>query len=184
DDHVAETLGGGDLVAAIARSSARGAVIAIDDASWIAPATLRALERALAPDVVALAVITTSAAAIGDREAGHRIDVVLPTLMYEDAEVLLRELLRPARLIPGVLVERHLVHHRAFRYWLDRPEVDAIARLARVAYHGAGAQEPITAAVCWIGLARAARDRGDGDAAEQVLDRALGCLTGAPRLRA
>src|SRR5262249_2020456 len=70
------------------------------------PATLAALERAVAPDAVALAVITASAAPIGNRSASHRIDVVLPTLMFEDAEVLVRELLRPARLIPGVLIER------------------------------------------------------------------------------
>jgi hypothetical protein len=314
DDRVAEALGGGELAAAIERTAARGAVIAIDDAGWLSGATLHALERVVARDRVALAMVTASAAAIGDREAGHRIDVVLPPFAYEDAELLVRALLRPARLVPGALVERlairaggnpgllvalageitrrgavrrqvgsdewyvaadeldtllaapspawfairaledlpaelaalvrtcaglgprfladelaaahgrgdgdlaaalawlvrdgvldeaggwywfrdaaaqdalhdhalddrELVHGRAFHYWLERPGVDPIDRLARLAYHGAAANEPATAATSWIALARAARDRGDADIAEDVLARARRCLTGAP----
>ncbi|HEX7838123.1 MAG TPA: hypothetical protein VF469_11700, partial [Kofleriaceae bacterium] len=252
-----------------------------------------------------------SAAPIGEREASHRIDVALPALGFEDAELLVRALLRPARLVPGVLIERlairaggnpgllvalageitrrgavrrqvgsddwyvaadeldtllaapspawfavraledlppelaalirtcaglgprfsaeevaavrgggdlaarlawlvqdgvfggsdgwywfldpaiqdaihdhaldecNQVHGRAFRYWLERPGVDAIDRLTRLAYHGAGAEEPVTAITCWIALARAARDRGDTDVADDVLARARGCLQDA-----
>ena len=312
EDHLGEALGGGELPAAIARTAARGAVIAIDDAGWLAAGTLRAIERVIARDDVALAMITASAQSIGDRAASHRIDVVLPTLTFEDAELLVRELLRPARLVPGVLVERlairaggnpgvlvalageitrrgavrrqvgsdewyvaadeldtllaapspawfavraledlpaeltalvrtcaglgprfladeiaavrgggelapqlawlvrdgvlgeaqgwywfgddaiqdaihdHVlderdqVHGRALRYWLERPGVDPIVRLTRVAYHAAGAHEPVTAVTSWIALARAAHDRGDGDTAEDVRARARGALTGAP----
>src|SRR5262245_48650426 len=106
DGRLAEALGAGDLASAIERTAARGAVIAIDDAGWLPAGELAALERVVARDAALLAVITASSAEIGTREASHRIDVVLPTLMFEDAERLVRELLRPARLIPAVLVER------------------------------------------------------------------------------
>ncbi|HEX3478836.1 MAG TPA: protein kinase [Kofleriaceae bacterium] len=339
-----ELLGGGEIAAA----AARGAVIAIDDASWLAPAALRALDRTLAGGATRLAVITASAAPVGDRDAPHRVDVALRPLAAEDAELLVRELLRPARLVPAVLVERLViraggnpgllvalageitrrgairrqvgsdewyvaadeldtllaapspawfavrtledlpgelqavvrtcaalgprfsadeiaqvhggdlaaglawlvrdcvlersetgggdpdgfaggaggraprgierseagagdpdggwyafcdpaiqdaivdllddrepVHGRAFQYWAGRPGVTAIERLTRLAFHGAGAHEPITAATCWIALARAAHGRGELDDAERLLDRAIGSLTdAAPRLRA
>jgi tetratricopeptide (TPR) repeat protein len=316
-DRLAEALGGGELAAAIGRVALRGAAIAIDDAGWLSAGGLRALERMVARGTAKLAVITTSAESIGDTEASQRVDVVLPALAYEDAELLVRELLRPARLVPGVLVERlairaggnpgvlvalageimrrgavrrqtggedwyvaadeldtllaapspawfaaraledlpgelqgliracaglgprfsageiaavyggaglaaelawlvrdgafepvedgyafrdaaiqdaiadHVldaadpVHRRAFRYWAERPDAEALDRLTRLAYHGAAAREPITAASCWIALGRAAQGRGELDVAEDVLDRALGCLVGAaPRLRA
>jgi hypothetical protein len=84
-----------------------------------------------------------------------------------------------------VLDERGRVHGRAFRYWLARPETDAIDRLARLAYHGAGAREAINASTCYVALARAARERADDDVAEALLDRALACLANtAPRLQA
>jgi len=328
-------LDGGELAGALRRVAARGAVIAIDDAGWLAPVALRALDSALGSPLggaTRLAVIAASPAPVGDRDARHRVDVALPPLAAEDAELLVRELLRPAQLIPAVLVERlviraggnpgllvalageitrrgairrqvgsdewyvaadeldtllaapspawfavraledlpgelqavvrtcavlgprfsadeiaqvhggdvaaglawlvrdrvleqgetrgrapggiehgepgggwyafcdpaiqdaivdHLlddrepVHGRAFHYWAERPGVAAIERLTRLAFHGAGAHEPVTAATCWIALARAAQGRGELDDAEQLLDRALRCLTGAaPRLRA
>ena len=312
DDRLAEALGGGELAAAIGRTAARGAVIAIDDAGGLSAGGLRALERVIARGAARLAVITASTAPIGEREASHRVDVVLPALGYDDAEVLVRELLRPARLIPGVLVERlairaggnpgllvalageitrrgairrqvgsdewyvaadeldtllaapspawfavraledlpgelvaavricaalgprfsadelaavhgggelaaalawlvrdgvldqvdagyafrdaaiqdaivdHAlddagpVHRRAFRFWSQRPDADPIDRLTRLAFHGAAAGEPIIAATCWIALARAARDRGEPDAADGLLDRAFGCLAALP----
>ena len=317
DRRLAEALGGGELAAAIDRWAARGAVIAIDDAGWLSAGELGELERVVARDAVLLAVITTSTAEIGTREASHRVDVVLPTLTFDDAERLVRELLRPARLIPTVLVERlairaggnpgllvalageitrrgavrrqassdewyvaadeldtllaapspawfavraledlpvellalvktcsglgprfstaelaavrggselaaglawlvkdgvldevsgwfafrdaalqdaiaehalddrDAVHARAFRYWAELPEVPANQRLVRLAFHGAGAREPLTAATCWIALARAAHGRGELDVADDTLGRALGCLpAGLPRLRA
>jgi eukaryotic-like serine/threonine-protein kinase len=306
-DPLGEALGGSEPAAVVTR----GAVIAIDDAHRLAPTALGALGGGTAR----LAVITASPAPVGDRAARHRVDVALPPLATEDAELVVRELLRPARLIPAVLVERlviraggnpgllvalageitrrgairrqvgsddwyvaadeldtllaapspawfavraledlpgelqalvrtcaalgprfsadeiaqvhggdvaaglawlvrdgvldagdrhafcdpelqdaivdHVlddrepVHGRAFRYWVERPGIAAVERLTRLAFHGAGAHEPITAATCWIALSRAAHGRGDLDAAEQLLDRAIGCLTGAaPRLRA
>jgi hypothetical protein len=318
DDRIAEALGGGELAAAIGRAAARGAVIAIDDAGWLSPGGLRAIERVIARGAARLAVITASPAAIGDRESSHRIDVVLPALSYDDAELLIRELLRPARLIPGVLVERlairaggnpgllvalageitrrgairrqvgsddwyvaadeldtllaapspawfavraledlpgevmavgrtcaalgprfsadevaqihggdataglawlvragvldeaagwyrfrdaaiqdaivdhvlddaEAVRRRAFRYWRDRGDGDAgaaIDRLIHLAYHGAAAGEPLTAATCWIALARAALDRGEPEVADELLDRALGCLAARPEVAA
>src|SRR5262249_53541066 len=88
-------------------------------------------------------------------------------------------------IVDHILDERDLVHDRAFRYWAARPEVDAIERLTRPAFHGPGARGPVTAAPCWIALAHAARGRGELDIADDVLGRALACLTGAaPRLRA
>jgi tetratricopeptide (TPR) repeat protein len=84
-----------------------------------------------------------------------------------------------------VLDERGRVHGRAFRYWLARPDIDPIDRLARLAHHGAGAREAINASTCFVALARAARDRGEDDVAEDLLDRALACLANtAPRLQA
>ena len=328
DDRLAEALGGGELAAAIGRTAARGAVIAIDDAGWLSAGGLHALERVIARGAARLAVITASQAPIGERDASHRIDVVLPALGYDDAEVLVRELLRPARLIPSVLVERlairaggnpgllvalageitrrgairrqvgsdewyvaadeldtllaapspawfavraledlpgelmavvricaalgprfsadelaavhggselaaalawlvrdgvldqagagygsrdaaiygsrdaaiygfrdaaiqdaivdHAlddagpVHRRAFRFWQQRPDADPLDRLTRLAFHGAAAGEPITAATCWIALGRAARDRGEPDVADELLDRAFGCLAALP----
>jgi hypothetical protein len=287
------------------------AAIAIDDADWLSAGALGALDQVIARGAVRLALITASAAPIGEPGASHRIDAVLPALGFEDADVLIRELLRPARLIPAVLVERlairaggnpgllvalageiarrgairrqpgsdewyvaadeldtllaapspawfavraledlpgelqalvrtcaglgprfsadelaavhgggdvaaglawlvrsgmldeiaggyafhaaaiqdaivdHMlddgdpVHGRAFRYWVERPAVDAVERLTRLAFHGARAHEPITAATCWIALSRAAHGRGELDAADDLIDRALGCLTGA-----
>jgi tetratricopeptide (TPR) repeat protein len=318
---------GGTLDAGIEQAAARGVVIALDDAAWLPASTIRALERVVARDACKLAVLTTSAAPVGEVDASHRVDVVLPALGFDDADALIRELLRPARLIPGVLIERlairatgnpgvlvalageitrrgavrrhvgsdewyvaadeldtllaaptpawfavraledlpaelaalvrtcaglgprfsldeliavrggdpstqlawlvrdgvlvdptassaaeplashawyafrdpaiqdavydhvlderALIHDRAFRYWLARPGVDAIDRLARLAHHGVAPHEAVTRATCLLALAHAARDRGDDDAAEDVLDRALRCLgADAPRLRA
>ena len=106
DDRLREALGGGELVVAIEQAAARGTLIALDDAAWIPAGTHRALDHALAGGAAKLAVLTASAAPLGDDDASYRIDVSLPPLGFNDADVLVRELLRPARLIPGVLVER------------------------------------------------------------------------------
>jgi eukaryotic-like serine/threonine-protein kinase len=311
DDPLREALGGGELAAALERVAARGAILAIDDAAWLSAAVHRALGHVLAAGAGKLAVLTASPEPTGDPEASHRIDVALPPLSFGDAEVLVRELLRPARLIPGVLVERlalraggnpglvvalageitrrgavrrhvgsdewyvaadeldtllaaptqawfavraledlpaelvalvrtaaglgprfcadelaaagvagdlaeplawlvadgvlreasgwyafgdaaiqdavydhalddrDVLHGRAFRYWLARRDVEAIDRLARLAYHGAGAGETITTTTCFLALARAAQGRGEDDGAEDLLGRALACLAGA-----
>ncbi|MEO7736451.1 MAG: hypothetical protein ABIY55_36165, partial [Kofleriaceae bacterium] len=316
DARLAELLDGITLDAGIDQAAARGAVIVIDDAAWLPRQTIQALERVLARDAEKLALITASAQPIGEVDASHRVDVVLPALGFDDADALVRELLRPARLIPNILIERlairaggnpgvlvalageitrrgavrrhvgsdewyvaadeldtllaaptpswfavraledlpaelvalvrtcaglgprfsldelaavrgsdpgaqlgwlvreavlvedlgwyafrdpaiqdavydhvlderDLLHDRAFRYWLARPEVDAIDRLARLAHHAVAPQETITRATCYLALAHAARDRGDDDAAEDVLDRALhGLGPEAPRLHA
>jgi tetratricopeptide (TPR) repeat protein len=317
DDQLREALGGGDLLAALERAAARGTAIAIDDAGWVPEAAHRALDRVLGRSRAKLALLTSSATLTGDLAASHRVGVSLPPLGFEDADLLLRELLRPARLIPGVLVERlairaggnpgllvaltgeitrrgavrrhvgsdewyvaadeldtllaapsqawfavraledlppdlvslvrmcaglgprfsadeiaavrgggdatqrlawlvgrgvfresggdyrfsdpgvqdalydHVldergrVHSRAFRYWLARPDTAAIDRLARLAFHGAGAREAINASTCYVALARAARERGEDDVAEDLLDRALACLANTtPRLQA
>jgi eukaryotic-like serine/threonine-protein kinase len=105
DDRLIDALGGGELGAALERAAARGAVIAVDDAGWLPGGTLRALDRVLARRGAKLAAITTSATQL-ECEASHRIDVALQPLAFEDAEVVVRDLLRPARLIPNVLVER------------------------------------------------------------------------------
>jgi eukaryotic-like serine/threonine-protein kinase len=313
DDRLADALGGGDLAVALGHAAARGAVVVIDDAGWLPATTVAAIERALARSAL-LAVITASATRLGDPDASHRIDVALPPLADSDAEIVVRELLRPARLIPSVLIERlaihaggnpgllvalasevtrrgavrrhagseewyvaadeldtlvaapnpawfavrvledlpadqialvracaalgprfsaaevaavrdgdateqldgltrggvlreargwyafadpaiqdaicelasehrAVVHGRAFHYWLARPKVDALDRLARLAFHGAHAGEPLTAATCYIALARAARLRGNEADADRLLDRALSCLaTGTPHL--
>jgi eukaryotic-like serine/threonine-protein kinase len=317
DERLLEALGGGELGAALDRASARGALIALDDAAWIPGGTLRALDLVLARRGAKLAVITTSAAPLAESDASHRIDVALQPLTFDDAEVIVRDLLRPARLIPNVLVERlairaggnpgllvaltgeitrrgavrrhvgsdewyvaadeldtllaapspawfavraleelppelvslvricaglgprfcadeiaavrgdsglaeslawlvrdgmlyesggwyifndaglqdalydhalderGLIHGRAFHYWLARDGVDSIDRLVRLAHHGAGAHEVVTATMCFLALARAARDRSDDDSAEEALDRALACLANtSPRLQA
>jgi tetratricopeptide (TPR) repeat protein len=105
DARLADRLGG-DLAAGLDHAAAHGVVIAIDDAMWLPAPTVRAIERVIARDRVKLALLSASAEPIGDRDAGHRIDVVLPALGYDDADALVRELLRPARLIPNVLIER------------------------------------------------------------------------------
>ena len=303
----------GDPLAELRRGDELPAAIAIDDADWLSAEALRALDQGIARGAARFALITASAAPIGEPGASHRIDAVLPALGFEDAGAVIRELLRPARLIPAVLVERlairaggnpgllvalageiarrgairrqpgsdewyvaadeldtllaapspawfavraledlpgelqalvrtcaglgprfsadeiaavhgggdvaaglawlvrtgmldavaggyafhaaaiqdaivdHAlddgdpVHGRALRYWIERPGVDAVERLARLAFHAARAREPITAATCWIALSRAAHGRGELDAADDLLDRALGCLTGALR---
>jgi hypothetical protein len=328
DDRLAEALGGGELAAAIGKTAARGAVIAIDDAGWLSGDGLQAVERVIARDAARLALITASAAPLGVRDdepraghraghragqrAAHRIDVALPALGYADAELLVRELLRPARLIPAVLVERLAIraggnpgllvalagemtrrgairrqvggddwyvaadeldtllaapspawfamraledlpgelvsvvrtcaglgprfsaeeiaavhgggdlapglawlvrdgvldeaggwyafsdaaiqdaiadhalddaarlHRRAFRYWRELTAADPIDRLTRLAFHGALADEPIISATCLLALGRAARDRGELGAADELIDRALGCLSSLP----
>ncbi|MEO8707343.1 MAG: protein kinase, partial [Kofleriaceae bacterium] len=67
------------------------------------------------------------------------------------------------------LDERTLVHHRALAFWLAHDSPNAIARIARVAHHAAGAGDAATAAACTLTLAREAMRRSDPEELERLL---------------
>ena len=99
DERLIAALGGGhDLAEALAEVGARGAIVVIDDVQW-ASAEVMAHLRAPAR---AVACVVASPEPLGD-DAGA---VALEPLSYPDAYALLRERLRPARLIPDILLER------------------------------------------------------------------------------
>jgi hypothetical protein len=71
-----------------------------------------------------------------------------------------------------MLDDRALVHARALQYWVANTSGNHLGRLARIAFHAAGAFEHDTAVAAWIALARAAHRRGEHDQADLVLARA------------
>ncbi len=103
DERLIAALGGGhDLAEAFADAGARGAIVVIDDAQWV---SAEVTARLLAPARVGTCVVA-SAEPLGDEADADRVAVDIPPLAYPDAYALLRELLRPARLIPDILLER------------------------------------------------------------------------------
>jgi hypothetical protein len=105
DARLLDALGGGDdLAQALADAAARRAIVVIDDAQWFSTEARQQLVR---DDVHASRVIAAREplfeVAPGETK---RLAIELPSLVYADAEQLLRELLQPARLVPDVLLQR------------------------------------------------------------------------------
>ena len=105
DDRLTAALGGGDdLADALASAAARGAIVAIDDlprfSTWV--------QRLVLEPPAPLLRMFTSPEPMFEVAEGvvSRIVVDLPALSYADADVLLRSMLQPARLLPDALVER------------------------------------------------------------------------------
>ncbi len=105
DDRLTAALGGGDALAdALASAAARGAILVMDDLPQF---STRVQRLVLDPPAPMLRVITSVEPLFEvPLDASHRILVELPPLSYADADVLLRSLLQPARLLPDALVER------------------------------------------------------------------------------
>ncbi|MBA3498839.1 MAG: protein kinase, partial [Deltaproteobacteria bacterium] len=104
DVRLIEALGGGALVGALQRAGARGTIVALDDVQHFSVQVRSALIR---PDLgVARIVVSRDPIFEVLDGAAHQIAIELPPLSYPDASSLLRELLRPAHLIPDVLIER------------------------------------------------------------------------------
>lgn len=108
DDRFVAALGGGhDVTDALANASARGAILILDDLQWLSPAVRRLVLDCPVP-LVRITASLEPAFEVMDF-AADRISVELPSLPLGDADALIRELLRPARLIPAALVERLVV---------------------------------------------------------------------------
>ncbi|MBL0215502.1 MAG: protein kinase [Myxococcales bacterium] len=108
DERLAAALGGGhDVVEALGNAAARNAILAIDDLQWFSPSVRQLLIDAPVP-LVRIIASPEPAFEVMDFAQG-RISVELPPLSYADADALLREMLRPARLIPDALVERLVI---------------------------------------------------------------------------
>ena len=105
DDRFLAALGGGPQVSdALADLAARGAILVIDDLQWLSPGVRRLV---LEPPAPLIRFVTSPEPAFEVMDfAADRISVELPSLTFADADALIRELLRPARLIPAALVER------------------------------------------------------------------------------
>lgn len=104
DERVLQTLGhAGDASSAFQAAAQRNLVLIVDDADQLSRSFLRRLLGTL-PFARVIATQTPVFEVLDGAE--DRIAIELPRLSHEDAGVLLREQLRPARLIPDVLVER------------------------------------------------------------------------------
>jgi tRNA A-37 threonylcarbamoyl transferase component Bud32 len=106
DDQLVAALGGkGELGAALQQARARDPrlVIVVDDVHCLSAAA----RRTLVADRSCVRIVA-SPAPIFEVIDGHadRISIELPPLSYLDADKLLREMLRPAQLLPDILVER------------------------------------------------------------------------------
>ncbi|MEJ7602758.1 MAG: protein kinase [Kofleriaceae bacterium] len=104
DTRLLEALGGGRSVGeAIARAADRGVMLAIDDIHHCS-SQLRELLAGTPPPI---GCIVTSPTRWSDPTADDpRIAIELPALAFAGADRLLRDLLRPAHLLPNVLIER------------------------------------------------------------------------------
>lgn len=76
------------------------------------------------------------------------------------------------------LDERLSVHQRALRFWFARRDRNKTGRLARIAFHAASSGQRLIAMACWAALARQAVHTGDLDYADELLERAVGMVTG------
>ncbi len=108
DDRLVAALGGGiDAADALANAAARNAILAVDDLQWFST-PIRSLLVETSLSIVRLIASPVPVFEVMDFSA-NRISVELPPLSYANADALLREMLRPARLIPDALVERLVI---------------------------------------------------------------------------
>ena len=155
--------------------------------SWFASRILEDLPVELIPVVrmsAALGPRFTAeevAAATGVSDLAPRLSVLVHEHLfserngwYEFEDASLQE-----AIYDHALDERELVHARVYRYLLTSRDRNLIGRLARLAYHAAGAGDRATAAASWAALARHAVRAGDADRSEEILTRLLAYLGGA-----
>ena len=137
DDRLVAALGGGaDAVDALAHAAARNAILAVDDLQWFS-ASVRSLLVETPVPIVRLVASPSAAFEVMDF-AANRISVELPPLSYANADALLREMLRPARLIPDALVERLVIRGTGNPGLLISLARDMKQRGAIRRQHGAG----------------------------------------------
>ena len=104
DDRVSAALGGPDLATALAAAGRRGAVLLVDDAHQLSSLAHAELVR---PDLPIACLLTSPTPLVPpgrDPDRTHSFE--LPTLDLASSDRLLRELLKPALLLPDALVER------------------------------------------------------------------------------
>ena len=105
DVRLMQMLGDVDPAQALVAAARRRAVLVVDDVDRLSSAMVGILLR----DGLPLARVLTSRRPLFEVTANvvsDRVAIELPRLASEDASVLLRDQLRPARLIPDVLIER------------------------------------------------------------------------------
>ena len=154
--------------------------------SWFASRLLEDLPVELAPIVRICAglgprfTIEDIAAATGAADLETRLDLLLRERIfaernrwYEFEDVSLQDAIYDL-----ALDERQPVHRRMMQHLTATEDRNVIGRLARLAYHAAGAGEGAVAAVCWIALARAALRANDPSYADLILARCQGCVSG------
>ncbi len=108
DDRVVAALGGGVNVSdALAHAAARRAILVVDDLQWFSTSVRVLLLDP--PEALVRLVASVQPSFEVQIDADHRISVELPPLSYHCADALLREMLRPARLIPDALIERLVI---------------------------------------------------------------------------
>ena len=108
DERLIEALGGGhDIADALVQAGARGVVVAIDDVDLFSRTVQQAVVR---EDLRVTRIVTshTDLLEVGMDSRG-RLAIQLQPLDSSSAESLLRVLLRPARLIPDVLIDRLVI---------------------------------------------------------------------------
>ncbi len=155
--------------------------------SWFASRLLEDLPVELAPIVRICAglgprfTLEEIAAATGSSDLELRLDLLLRERIfsernrwYEFEDASLQE-----AIYDYTLDERQLVHRRMMQYLTETEDRNVIGRLARLAYHAAGAEDVATAAVCWTALARAALRASDPGHADAILARCQACLGGS-----
>lgn len=105
DERLVAALGGGDAVIdALAAAGSRGAILVIDDLPRFSTLVQHLV---LNPPVPMLRLISSPAPMFEVlAESTQQILVELPPLSYADADLLIRSMLQPARLLPDALVER------------------------------------------------------------------------------
>ncbi len=89
-----------------AHAAARGAVLLVDNVEHLSSG-LRTL--LLQDDVPLARVVVSRRAMAAPSPSTPRLAIELPALRLEDAQALVRQLLRPARLVPDVLIDRLVV---------------------------------------------------------------------------
>lgn len=162
-------------------------LIAPPGPAWLASRLLEDLPVEVAP-------IARMSAGLGARFLAEEVTAVttiadaasrLPLLVHErvlgerNGWYSFEDLTLQQAIYDHLLDERALVHRRALEFWLGRTDRNLAGRLARVAFHAAGAGDSVTAVACWTALARTKLLEGDAAEVQELLARCAASYAGA-----